>query len=95
MTLFAGWCAAEEMYVLTPNVAAELQKQLGELQPSDDNHKQLLTTTTTSLRLFLESNSYHDWDRMDLWRLDSSSRWVLNQIVRPAFKTIRDVNNAT
>ena len=95
MTIFATWCAAEEMYVLSPEIAIQLKDRIEHVDAQDCNHEKLLNVTTFGLELFIEEPSYHSWWKGDLWKFDRDSRWVLKEIVRSQLD-LRDTldNNA-
>ena len=81
MTLFAAWCAIEEWYVLSDEVALELEARLKSVSAIDDTHSRLLKITKRALEIELYPNDDSNWG---VWRLSTESSWVLNEIVRPA-----------
>lgn len=83
MTIFATWCAAEEAYVLSPEIASQLRERLRKVVSQDSFHRKLLKIATFGLSLVIKEPNYRLWWKNDLWKFDRDSTWVLKEIVVP------------
>ncbi|HRX83174.1 MAG TPA: hypothetical protein P5307_29110 [Pirellulaceae bacterium] len=99
MVLFATWCAAEEMYVLSESDVKAFRTRVDRLLPQSEQHERLLATAAFALQLVDRQGMYHNWDQMTVFRLDRESRWIVENVVRPALRNgeppmqQRDISN--
>ncbi len=91
MALFAAWCAAEEMYVLSESSGVQLQNLVDSIVPYDTQHSRLQSVTLEVLRLLNNYGNYSNWNTMDVWRLQRESRWGLEHIVRPVLSGLDSI----